>query len=270
VSEKECLDAAKGAIEALFSVSLGELHRTDLTGGSGKAAEGAWSTQDGSHRFVIEHTSVDLFEGQRKISEQFDATRKRLEQDIVLADPDSRITVKVTTGFLGRRYRKSFSASLKQVADKVNEVLKEMRPGEVRQLEFPEWSTTLSIESREYYNPGTGYLAIVPALTPELGQTRLQRFQRAINEKCPKLLLAAGENTTTVLVLEDVDPYHSAFQNFRDMFEHLALSASQLPDVVLYASSDTNKVAELCQMKIGDRWLDYTETTNFLKIGTRR
>jgi hypothetical protein len=268
MAEADSLDAAKIALESLYGVSFGSFQRLDTSGAEGPNPEGFWSVNDSSTRFYIEHTTIEVFEGQREIAAQFDEMRSRILPQLHRPNPDSRLEVRMTTEFLQRSFRGDFRAHKDDVVQQINAIIAAITPGQVISHSFDRWRTTLSVESRTYYNPGTGYLHLVPIINRRQASTRLERFQRALEEKCPKLLRYQSSTCTTVLILEDVDPFNSTFENFREMFDTVSYARDQLPEVILYAQIDlSGSIAEICEMKVGDQWFLYPETQNYLREG---
>ena len=78
MAETESLAAAKMALESLFQVQLGPLDRKDSANHERKEIEGLWTERTGVRKFAVEHTSVDLFEGQREFTALFEPIRLRL------------------------------------------------------------------------------------------------------------------------------------------------------------------------------------------------
>lgn len=264
MAEADSLDAAKVALEELFQVQLGPLDRKDSANHEHKEIEGVWTSLHGGAKFAVEHTSVDLFERQREVTALFEPIRVRLLPQLSKSNPDARIQVLLSTELLAKGRRKMFTAAEPEIVAQINALIDQTQPGQKSVLLLKEVSSKVYIESIPYHKAGTGFLVLGLALTDDLMSSRVDRFFRAINEKCPKLGRYKRSGCCTVLVLEDVEPDNSTFENFRALFDHLSFEPTFLPDVILYVERNHIGVSGISQMKIGERWFDYTDTTNFL------
>ncbi len=160
------------------------------------------------------------------------------------------------------------------VADKIDEVPPRHRPG-INGLvwgEHPEvpfrWALwqALSFDAAGLIGPNARVVQITFAKPANLEELRMTRLRRALDEKVPKLLEAAGNSRRSILVIEDRDAVFSA-PAFVSRALELASDGRPLPDVIYLLDTGRGNPHMLAVYDAGvwahagDAWYDWKAIT---------
>ena len=199
---------------------------------------------------VVEHTRIESYDSQIESYDSQIDDRMAVSKIFPKFGPEipdrweaGYMMLSVAPGEMARvgyRDRKRVADLLTEwVASKIDEVPPPHRPGVSGLVrgEHPEvpfrWALwqALSFDAAGLVGPNARVVQVSFSKPANLEEQRVTRLRRALDEKVPKLLEAAGNSCRSILVIEDRDTVFSA-PAFVSRALEMASDGRQLPDVI--------------------------------------
>ena len=223
---------------------------------------------------VVEHTRIESYDSQ--IDDRMAASKifPKFGPEIPDRWEAGYMRLSVAPGEMARvRYRdrkRVAEIHTGWVAGKIDDVPPPHRPGlsGVVWGEHPEvsfrWALwqALSFDAAGLIGPNARVVQISFAKPANLEELRVARLRRALDEKVPKLLEAAGDSCRSILVIEDRDTVLSAPAYVSKALE-VASEGRQLPDVIYVLDTGRGDPHMLAVFDAGvwahsaDAWYDW-------------
>jgi hypothetical protein len=211
---------------------------------------------------AVEHTTFDGFENQRHLGKIFNENRDRVFSTIEgLVPTHMTIHLGLSPNIFLKPNGRFFDSDLALLAEEVRYFVQGSAEGESRQFKLEKSETIGSLYHRRH-NIHLDSNLILTASNPN-ENNRLaycKRIKKVLEDKLPKLRIAAESATFTALAIEDVDPFNSCYSFFEDNFRSMLDSIEWLPDFIFYFESDTSKVIEGSIMYRDGILLTFAET----------
>lgn len=187
-------------------------------------------------KFVMEHTLIESYLEQISDNHQFDNLFEPLKNELsgTLPAPGHYILCVKTGAVKGIKNESWVRKNLSQWLREKAPVLKLRSPSQPSNFYIREMPQGVPFEVALYRFPGKDGEFFISFFSPEnLEEERRVRIRKALDDKCPKLLAARGNDKTSVLVLEYND---ISLGNYVDignvLVQELSLRQNDIPDEI--------------------------------------
>ena len=229
---------------------------------------------DDVDEIVVEHTRIESYDSQIEDRMAVSKIFPKFGPEISHRWEAGYMMLSVAPGEMARvgyRDRKRVADLLTEwVASKIDEVPPPHRPGLNGLVwgEHPEvpfrWALwqALSFDAAGLIGPNARFVQVSFAKPANLEEMRVARLRRALDEKVPKLLEAAGSSCRSILVIEDRDTVFSA-PAFVSRALEMASDGRPLPDVIYLLDTGRGNPHMLAVYDAGvwahagDAWYDW-------------
>lgn len=214
------------------------------------AVEELWEAP--THRYAIEHTRVEAFEGQ--LANAAKVARLLMPIKIALADRlPGYFCLAVSEVDIAAAGRINLSAARLEVARLVSAAAERLPIGKTVTLESDNLPFKLELFLRHKDKPN---LILYADIGGDPDARRLERIRRALDDKCPKLAAwARADDRTSVLALESNDIQLSNAFVINDAVRKALDQRADQPDIVVLVETDITPMNGWI-LKEGERYGD--------------
>lgn len=204
---------------------------------------------------AVEHTSIESFEGQRRVGFIHADFTKHVEQ-LVAVPPDTYLKLACPTEMHVQLSKRERDRLVPSVAAWVTQTVPLLKPhGRSLPLTIAGGKFTIWIGQGGSHPQLNGKLLAALMAPKNLDESREQRLERALLEKLPKLLRYDEQGMLTYLILEDWDISLSNSMIVKDVLLKLRRKhADLLPYGILQVTSYRDKIVEAWLVKEGEKW----------------
>jgi hypothetical protein len=230
-------DAVCSFVREILTARTGEAitvtERPELVNRSIPAVEELW--ESASHRYAVEHTRLESYSGQIENEAKLRQLILPVREFLIGRLPGSHVLAVRVSETQAARIK--YAEAHEEIIALTLEAASKLKDGETVLLPSTKLPFTVQLH-RRHGNSDASHVAVHCLIEGDDEGLRLQRMQRALNDKCPKLAAWTGDGRTSVLVLEANDiQLSNAFVAF-DAFKQAIVDRNDQPDVVVFVETD--------------------------------